>query len=214
MIGEIRSLLPKVVPMAVFTATATKATKQSIIDVSGIDISNAFVLEKSPVKENLRFTVKYVGNGIPLSEIFASLVQEIKTNGIETIQTLIFCQTRNQAAVIWKMFVMELGEKLYKDKSEDVKGRLVELFHAGTPKQVKEFILEEMRDGKGHIRILLCTIAFGMGIDCKGVHRSIHFGPSKNVENFLQECGRAGRDGTVSHESCIFVIQWFHTFKQ
>eukprot|EP00112_Aurelia_sp_Birch-Aquarium-sp1_P023416 Seg6977.1 transcript_id=Seg6977.1/GoldUCD/mRNA.D3Y31 product="ATP-dependent DNA helicase RecQ" protein_id=Seg6977.1/GoldUCD/D3Y31 len=204
MIGEIRSLLPKVVQMAVFTATATKATKHRIIDVSGIDMSETFVLEKSPVKENLRFTVKYVGNGIPLSEIFGSLVQEIKAKGIETIRTLIFCQTRNQAAVIWKMFVLELEENLYKDKSEDVKGRLVEMFHAGTPKQVKDFILEQMRDGKGHIRILLCTISFGMGIDCKGVHRSIHFGPSKNVENYLQECGRAGRDGTVSHAYLLY----------
>ena len=37
------------------------------------------------------------------------------------------------------------------------------------------------------IRILVATIAFGMGINCKAVHRIIHYGPSKNVEAFVQE---------------------------
>jgi superfamily II DNA helicase RecQ len=44
----------------------------------------------------------------------------------------------------------------------------------------------------------VASIAFGMGVDCKGVHRTIHFGPSKNIEAFVQETGRAGRDGVQS----------------
>ena len=34
-----------------------------------------------------------------------------------------------------------------------------------------------------------------MGIDCKGVYHSIHFGPSSTVDNLVQETGRLGRDG-------------------
>ena len=37
-----------------------------------------------------------------------------------------------------------------------------------------------------------------MGIDCKGVYRTIHFRPSKNVESYIRESGRAGRDGGQS----------------
>lgn len=44
----------------------------------------------------------------------------------------------------------------------------------------------------------MATIAFGMGVDCKGLHRTVHFGPSKNIEAFIQETGRAGRDGVQS----------------
>ena len=51
---------------------------------------------------------------------------------------------------------------------------------------------------KGVIRILVATIAFGLGVDCRAVHRTIHFGPSKNLEAFVQESGRAGRDGKLS----------------
>ena len=49
-----------------------------------------------------------------------------------------------------------------------VKGRLVEMFHAAPTKQVKKYILGQMSAGKGHIRMLLCTIAFGMGKTAKG----------------------------------------------
>ena len=37
-----------------------------------------------------------------------------------------------------------------------------------------------------------------MGIDCKRVHCTIHLGPPKNVESYIQESGRAGRDGSPS----------------
>ena len=42
-----------------------------------------------------------------------------------------------------------------------------------------------------------------MGVNCKGVHRIIHYGPSKNIEAFVQETGRAGRDG---HQSNSFLL--------
>ena len=48
-------------------------------------------------------------------------------------------------------------------------------------------------------------IAFGMGVDCKGVHRVIHYGPAKNVYSiqYIQEIGRAGRDGT---QFCVYIL--------
>ena len=52
-----------------------------------------------------------------------------------------------------------------------------------------------MTNENSHLRILICTIAFGMGIDCKDLYRSIHFGSSSTVENLIQETGRLGRDG-------------------
>ena len=39
---------------------------------------------------------------------------------------------------------------------------------------------------------MACTVASGMVVNCRGVHRVIHFGPSKNIECYVQECGRAG----------------------
>ena len=66
------------------------------------------------------------------------------------------------------------------------------MFHSGTPRLTKELILENIPDKNGHIRVLICTIAFGMGINCRGVHRVIHFGLASDIESYVQECGRAG----------------------
>ena len=53
------------------------------------------------------------------------------------------------------------------------------------------------------IRVLVATLAFGMGVNCKGVHRIIYYGPAKSIEAFVQETGRAGRNG---HQSVSFLV--------
>ena len=64
-------------------------------------------------------------------------------------------------------------------------------------------ILKAFRDENSGLRVLVATIAFGMGVDCKGVYRTVQFGPSKNIESYTQETGRAGREGKVS---VVFLI--------
>eukprot|EP00112_Aurelia_sp_Birch-Aquarium-sp1_P008359 Seg1918.5 transcript_id=Seg1918.5/GoldUCD/mRNA.D3Y31 product="ATP-dependent DNA helicase RecQ" protein_id=Seg1918.5/GoldUCD/D3Y31 len=61
------------------------------------------------------------------------------------------------------------------------------MFHAGSPESVKSHVLAEMVQPESELRVLVCTIAFGMGINCKSVYRSIHFGPSTNIEMLVQE---------------------------
>ena len=79
---------------------------------------------------------------------------------------------------------------------------LVQMFHAGSPESVKVHVVEEMGKSESKLRILICTIAFGMGIHCKNVYRSIHFGPSNSIEALVQETGRLGRDG----KQCVSYI--------
>ena len=72
------------------------------------------------------------------------------------------------------------------------------MLHSNTPERVKNEIIQSMTTVGGYVRVLLCTIAFGMGINCRDVNTVIHLGPSKNVEFYVQESGRCGRDGKQS----------------
>jgi superfamily II DNA helicase RecQ len=105
------------------------------------------------------------------------------------------------------MFKLELGIDVYLNGCPTPTGYLVQMFHAGTPESAKKMILESVSSYDNHIRVVICTIAFGMGINCRGVEQVIHFGPSANVECYLQECGRAGRDGRDS--TCILLHNGF-----
>ena len=57
---------------------------------------------------------------------------------------------------------------------------------------------------KGKIRVIVATVAFGMGIDKHNIRGIIHLDMPRTVESYLQEIGRGGRDGHLCH--CHLIL--------
>ena len=69
-------------------------------------------------------------------------------------------------------------------------------YHAGKSDAARQFIQKEFIENR--IRVLCCTIAFSMGIDKSDIQSVIHYDMPRSIENYVQEIGRAGRDGTLA----------------
>ena len=78
------------------------------------------------------------------------------------------------------------------------------MYTSVTQKEVQERIVKSFSCATASIRIVISTIAFGMGIDCAAVTQVIHWRPSADMESYMQECGRAGRNGQSS-SAIIYV---------
>lgn len=72
------------------------------------------------------------------------------------------------------------------------------------PQRLISLILRSLWDPSGCCRVVFATNALGMGIDVKGLSTVIHYGPSSSLESYMQEIGRAGRDGLQSHASLLY----------
>ncbi len=181
------------------TAMATKQTRKSVCRTLGI-VTPAVVLEV-PNRPNIKYVV--CANPGTLEEAFAPLVEEIRWKRTNMDRVIIYCRTYDSFSMIY----MYMKSRLQKEMTEPIgsrnlsRFRLVDMVSAGTTPDVKETILQSFCQVDGLLCVVIATVAFGMGLDCPNVRRIIHWSPSQDMEQYVQETGCTGRDG----------LQWQHS---
>ncbi|XP_022780469.1 Bloom syndrome protein homolog [Stylophora pistillata] len=193
--------------MLALTATATTSTRETITEMLLMD--NPHVIYENPCKTNIAYSVHYMDKERLVGDCFQWLADELKEKKEKTTITIVYCQTIKQCCLIYSVLKGMHGRELYSNSADDPGHVLLEMLHSCTPVKNKDTVLYAFQKEESPVRVLVATIAFVMGVDCKGVHRTIHFGPSNNIEAYIQETGRSGRDGKQSVACLIYTDREF-----
>ncbi len=170
-LGKLKQRFPAV-PLIALTATADKLTRQDIIEK--LRLQDFLLLENSFNRENIWYYIR------PKKDYFNQLVEYLRQHPGDS--GIVYCLSRASAD--------GLAEELSNE------GFSAAAYHAGLDKNTRE----QRQDSflKDDIKIIVATVAFGMGINKSNVRFVIHADLPKNIEGYYQETGRAGRDGLRS----------------
>ena len=171
-IAEIREHVQA--PILALTATATPEVVDDIQQRLGFAETNVF--RTSFARPNLHYVVRHTEDK---PGQLLHILERVPGSAI------VYVRNRKRTR--------ELSEYINSQLSAVSSQQSADYYHAGLPTTERAAKQQAWKDG--NTRIIVCTNAFGMGIDKPNVRLVIHYDLPDSIEAYFQEAGRAGRDG-------------------
>lgn len=172
-------------PIAAFTASATRRVRHDILEQ--LKLSNPDKYIASFHRKNLRYLVRECAS-YEQNSLLARILPRYREGSV-----IVYAPTIQRVEQVTD-FLIESGIPAISYHGQ---------MDATTRRQNQE------RWTSDEIRVVVATIAFGLGINKAGVRAVIHLSLPKSIEQYYQEAGRAGRDGAPA--DCLLLWQWQDT---
>lgn len=138
------------------------------------------------------------------------LLKDIDDKKFDDLFTITFCPVRGTKQNVAGEFINISGVRfVHANLNSESKG----FYYASESDEESVEVQNHFRGFTGnHTHQMVCTKAFGMGIDKSDIRSTYHYYYSSSLESFIQECGRAGRDKKIALANILLDTSKYYVF--
>ena len=179
-------------PVMALTATADERVREDIVELLGLQQPE--IVQTGFDRPNLNYRVRWV------AESFAKGNAPMGNASMGRMDTIVEALAEGEPPAIVYVHTRRQAEDISQKLSR--MGIPAEAYHAGMSKAERDrvqgcFMTDDLP-------VIVATVAFGMGVDKPNVRTVIHAGVPASIPAYVQEAGRAGRDGRTAHSTVLF----------
>ncbi|XP_056110896.1 ATP-dependent DNA helicase RecQ-like [Rhinichthys klamathensis goyatoka] len=202
-LGELRSIVKEGTPVMALTASADIVNRGRVTTL--LNMVKATQVTVSPNRSNIRLGLKHV----PSHDLDCMdwVVTEVREKRLLMLPIIIYCRSLKAVGRVFCRLKAKLEEDAWvnRDPEHKAENMLIGMFHSKTLPQYKQRVLASFT-GEGSCRVVVATTALGMGLNFPNISHVVMYGAPEDVEDIVQQVGRAGRNSLPSH-AVLYDIQ-------
>ena len=140
-----------------------------------------------------------------LKPFIETITSDLKRDRISYPKTIIFCRSYQDCIEWYSEMIDSLGSHKTEPQGYPnlLQYRMITMYTGASTVSMKKIVMSLFMQPNSVLRVLIATSAFSMGVDCSNIRQVIHWGAPSDLEQYLQEIERAGRD---DKSSCALLI--------